>query len=679
MTARFKYLLKDVKENFFAEQERWIALVPFLFSLGIGIYFALPQEPNYWLCLAAIEIVLLLFYLLRFRNLHLLFWGVLIVLAGFIDIQLQSVRQSRKVEFLPQVTQYMRGRITEISFSSKGKKRLLLENVSDFDKPLKGKYRVTLMGHEKFAINECVEFVGTIFPPSRIQIYNGFQLDRKYFYEGLSGTGYAISEVFSADCPQNMPPVTFSSSLNAVRKSIIEDIGKILSPDVAGVVDSVLIGEQTAVTETVNNNYRDSGLAHFLSVSGLHLGAIAGLAFFVLRFLLALFPYIALHFEVKKIAAVGAVLFSGVYLLISGMAIPAQRAFIMTAVVFAGIIFNRKAISLRMISFAALVILIIEPQSLVSISFQMSFAAVTALISFYESYDAKIAQWNRNKGVFGKVLIYFAGIVLCDFIASLATTPFVLYYFHRLSVYTSLGNLLGGPLIGFWLMPLILVCLVVLPFGNLSYYPLKALGFGTEILNAITAYVAKLPGSVAFIDSLSFGGFLLIVCGGYWLCIWRLKWRWWGVFPIALGIISMFFTPTEPDVVFAANGDGFAVRDKGGNMVLLPQKTDSWIQKIWKENLRLRELSKEEKSVLKEIYTGKKKLPEVLDLTCTQEKCLYKGIITLAKDGSLFNGGEKIDNAVGGYIFIKNGKVRIVPFYNKKNCRLWNICTVKVE
>lgn len=676
MIARLKNLLEEIKENFFAEQERWIALVPFLFSCGIGLYFALPREPDYWLSLAVLEIVLLLFYLLRFRNLHFLFWGILLILAGFIDVQLQSVRQSRKVSFLPETTMYLRGLVTEVSHSAKGRERLLLENVSGFDEPLKGNFRITLTGREKFAVNECVELVGTVFPPSRIQLLDGFQLDRKYFYESLSGIGYSLSEVFAVDCPEDEPSSTFVSRLNAVRKNITDDIGKILPPDIAGVVDSVLIGEQTAVTEQVNNDYRDSGLAHFLSVSGLHLGAIAGLTFFVLRFLLALVPWLALHCDVKKIAAVGAILFSGIYLLISGMAIPAQRAFIMTSVVFLGVIFNRKAISLRMVCFAALVILIIAPQSLISISFQMSFAAVFALISFYESYAGKIASWHKNAGIFGKIALYFVGIVLCDFVASLATTPFVLYHFHRLSVYTSLGNLLGGPLIGFWLMPMILVCLVAQPLG-LAYYPLKILGYGTGLLNDITAFVAHLSGSVAYIDTLRTTGFLLIVCGGYWLCVWKLKWRRWGMIPVLLGIATMFFAPSSPDVVFAAKGEGIAVRDNNGEMVLLPRRIDNWVRKIWQENLRLKELSKDENAELKEIYAGKKSAPEWLKLRCTKEECLYNERVRILKNGTVFVDGKETDNAVGAYIFLKKEKTEVLPFYNRGSCRLWNVCEQK--
>ena len=115
------------------------------------------------------------------------------------------------------------------------------------------------------------------------------------------------------------------------------------------------------------------------------------------------------------------------------------------------------------------------------------------------------------------------GIVICDFIASLATIPFAIYHFHRVATYTSLGNLLAGPIIGLWIMPSILICLITLPLG-LSLYPIKILGYGISILNQITDFVSSLPHSVIFINTLPFYGFILIILGAYWLCVWQLPW-----------------------------------------------------------------------------------------------------------------------------------------------------------
>lgn len=668
----FRKISAEIKESFFAEQSRWLAWVPFLFGLGIAVYFALPFEPGYWYTLGVFEATLLLFYLLRHKGLHLLFTAILLVEFGFMDIQLQTLLKSRKVAFTLEVTDYIKGQISAVSYNEKGRKRLLLQNAENFDEPLKGKYRVTVIngGNTDFEVGQCVELVGTFFPPSPVPVLNGFQLNRKYFYEEISGIGYANSSVFVIDCEHGQPS-SFRIRLNKIRQQITDDVAKILPLDEAGIVDAVLIGEQSRTPKRIVNNYRDSGLAHFLSVSGLHMGAIAGLVFFVLRFLLALFPAVALRYDVKKLAAAGAILFGALYLLVSGMAIPAERAFIMTAVVLLGVIFNRQAISMRMVCFAGLVLLIVSPQALISISFQMSFAAVVALIAFYEKYAQKIALWSVNRGIFSKIFFYLAGIVICDFVASLATMPFAIYHFHRISVYTSLANLLAGPLIGLVLMPLILLCLAALPLG-LALYPLQALGYGVGWLNKITGFVSSLPHSVAYVDSLPFWGFALIVCGGWWLCVWQRKWRLWGVLPILIGASTVFFG-SQPDMVFAPKGEGIALRNKAGEMLLMPIKTDRFVISVWRENLHLKELNKEQKKELKEIFAGSKTDFDNIALKCDAEKCVYLDSIEFSKQGSIKINGKNIDNSAGGYIF-KQNKTKIEPLQPRDVCRLWRGC-----
>lgn len=658
------YKLKAyISENLDAEQERLIAWVPFLFGLGIALYFALPFEPNMWLMLGFFELWLVLFYLLRYKNLTAFFVVGLFILGGFLNIEAQTLYKAQHIENISDETvTYLKGKVQNISYSKKGKKRLLLTEASDFDKALKGDFRITIAPEpENLKIGQCVEMVATIFPRTPLPVRNGYRLDRKYFYENMSAIGYSESETFVTDCPQEAASYDFIERLNLARNGLVRYIGSVMNAAQSGVAAAVVVGEKTLLPKQIVSNYRDSGLAHFLSVSGLHLGAIAGLIFFVVRLLLALFPAVALKFDIKKIAAVCAIIGSAFYLLISGMAIPAQRAFIMTTVVLVGVMFNRQAISMRMVSFAALVVLIIAPQALISISFQMSFAAVYALVAFYESYKRRP---YRKHGVFGTIWLYLSGIVVCDLVASLATAPFSLYHFHRLALWTSLGNLLAGPLIGLYLMPLILACLAMLPFGA-ALYPLKALGFGIDVLNRITDMVAHLPHSVWQTDALPLWALLLIVCGGFWLCVWQRRWRWWGAVPILFGIIPLFFPLKEPDMVFSPRAEDVAVRDNNGDLVMLPRQNDAWVQNLWAENLHLKPLSRKERENL-----------QISDLKCAEGVCVYKDAVTFDATGKITLGQKQIDNTAGGYIFLK-GEPYWRPLWNNKHCRLWQQCTDK--
>lgn len=323
---------------------------------------------------------------------------------------------------------------------------------------------------------------------------------------------------------------------------------------------------------------------------------------------------------------------------------------------------------MRMVSFAALAVLVISPSALISISFQMSFAAVTALIAFYERFSGRLSAGGRQRGFLSKMVLYLIGIVICDFVASLATTPFAIYHFHKIAVYTSLGNLLAGPLIGLMLMPLILVCLAALPLG-MALYPLKILGYGIEMLNKITAFVSGLPHSVLYIDSLPFWGFLCIICGGCWLCLWQRSWRKWGILLIAVGVIPMFFGK-QPDMVFAVNGQGIAVRDKQGDLRLFPMETDPWVYKIWQENLRLKKLSAAEKSQLNTLLANGGEA-ENIDLVCEGAVCLYQNSVSFDADGRIWVNEKELDTGAGGYIYIHKDGVEVKPLWNKQRRRLW--------
>lgn len=647
----FECIKQIIGENLAAENGIWLILAPFWFALGIAVYFGLPTEPNVWMVLGFTEIWLLLLFFARFHWLRSVLLCGFLALCGFLNIYAHTLYISKKVTFLAPTMTYLSGHIQDISYNDKGRQRLLLRDVSDYDKLLQGRFRITVTNpHEHFTVGECVELVATIFPPSRVPVKDGFQLNRKYFYEQISAIGYANSEVFTIKCPAQK--FNFKARVNAIRQRVSEKIAQILPPSAAGVADALLIGEKTKIFPQIIDNYRGSGLAHFLSVSGLHMGAIAALIFFLVRLILALFPSVALRFDTKKPAAVIAIIGSAAYLLLSGMAIPAERAFLMTTVVLIGVLFNRQAISMRMVSMAALTILILQPQALISISFQMSFAAVYALVAFYETYAGKIAHLSHKGGFINKTIWYLLGILLGDLVASLATTPFAIYHFHQVAIYTSLGNLLAGPIIGLWLMPNVLLCLVTLPF-EIGINPLKLLGLGIDILNRITAEVAALPNSLWPVSSLSFSGFVAIIIGGFWLCVWRQKWRIWGLIPIMAGVVSMFFGQ-QPDVVIAPGARAIAVRNKVGKMVLLTAKTDSWLKKIWHENFNLQD----EKD-------------EIINCN-NEEKCNYKNILQFNGNGDVWLYGKKINVCSGGYYY--NGtKPYFEPLWDCAEKRPWTV------
>ncbi len=672
-----KRFWENIKENFFAERERWVVWVAVLFAMGIGFYFSLSFEPNKWWTVAFVELLLVLCYIWRHSTVKILFLSVLLIIAaGFSDVQIQTLYQEKYIQYPEndnEVT-YLKGRIVNVGKNAKGKVRLLLTDAADFENARKGLFRVTLSSKSStLKAGQCVEMVATLMKPSAPALPGGYQFDRKAFFEGISAVGYANSSVFVIDC-ETKPVLSqnFSYLVDKMRSRIVERINSELSPDEAGIVAAIVAGERGGISPTITDNYRNSGLAHFLSISGLHMSMIAAMAFFFVRLFIALIPPLALRYNSKKIAAVFAIFMSLVYLLISGAEIPAQRAFISTFVVLLGVLFARQAISMRMVSFAALIVLAISPQALVSASFQMSFAAVVVLIAFYERYAKPIQRFFAGSGFVKIVIAYMGGLLISDFVASLATLPFSIYHFNQVAIYTTLGNMLAGPIIGLIIMPFVLAALFLMPLG-LDVIPLKIVGFGVMMVNEITAYVAHLPHAGYKIMSMPFWGLMLMVVGGLWLCIWQRSWRKWGIVPIIVGILSIF-TVQKPDVLYDGSAKTIAFKDNEGNMAAMPGRANNWLKQIWLEKTVSVPVEKAEQKELKKIVKGSKIDLDWIDLHCTQDECVYKGVIRWNKKDKLYI-KDKIVNTEGtdgGAIFIKKGKIEVKTVREGVGYRPWN-------
>lgn len=674
---------QKVKENFFEEQPRWFLWMPVLFGLGIGIYFLLPQDYSIWWTLGLVETLVVLAIVFRLRPAVL---GGLAVIApvvlGFVDIQLKA-EYLNKNERLPREEEtYLFGRIEKTDYNYRGNQRFILNDTENFENTRKfGKVRVSSRHkNDQLKAGQCVEMAAKLMPVSKPFLPGGYQFDRKAYFEGINASGYALSQVYEADCKEKASlKARFGFAVDELRMKIVNHIKGILPPDQASIAAAVIAGEQGVINRNVIQNYRDSGLAHFLSISGLHMSMIAGLMFFLVRFVMALIPPLALRYDSKKAAAVFAILISIFYLLISGAQLPAQRAFIMNFIVVLGIFLGRRAISLRTIGWAALIILIISPQALIGASFQMSFAAVIALTAFYEKYAGALQRFlngNETQSLWLKTVkviwAYIIGILVADFIASLATLPFAVYHFNRISVYTTITNLLAGPIIGLVIMPFVLIALLLMPFG-LDYWPLKLVGWGIELTNNITAYVSSLPYAGYQVVSMPLWGLNLIVFGGLWLCLWKLSWRKWGFLFVVAGALSVFTVKT-PDVMIDGEASLLAVKDEQSSLVILPARGNNFTKQMWLEKTANEVLGAAEAEKLREIYKGKLADKTWLDLSCDKKSCVYKSRVIYHKGRALVVDGKPFDAeaAAGALILLDEDKAEALTVREDIGFRHWN-------
>jgi competence protein ComEC len=660
------------------ERARYMTWIPVLFGCGIGLYFLWPTEPSALGLVLIFEALLAAAYMFRrVENALLAVSALLIVCLGFADIALQSRFRAKSVAPVrAEEMLYLKGRIIRTDHNARGRFRVYLDRVRGETEPLQGLYRLTLSDtSEPFHAGQCVEAVATLLPDSVSVMPDSYQFGRKNFFDGLSASGYVNGRMYEIPCqerPSLRARVLFG--LWRLRHRIKGRIVQILPPDEAGIAVALMTGLRDGIDRQTTQNYRNSGLAHFLSISGLHIGMIAALAFFLMRFFFALIPPVAARYDTKKAAAVAAVIVSFFYLLLSGAQIPTCRAFMMTFLVLLGVLFDRRAVSMRTVAVAATVILVISPQALINIGFQMSFAAVVAMIAFYERFLKPVNGFLSGRNVLKTIAAYFIGLMLSDLIASLATLPYSIYHFRKIAVYTTLGNLAAGPIIGFVIMPFLLLALVGLPFGA-AVVPLRVVGRGIGLVNRITAAVAALPEAGLIVPPMPFYGLVLLTLGGLWLCLWTRAWRLWGLIPIAVGLISPFLSAV-PDALYDAEGKTIAVRAENGCLVVMPHAADRWRANLWTENEACAPLSKARQKTLKQIYDGRKTEPSWIDLSCDGTTCRYKGAFAWEKNGRPYLNGEPIDPSAdgGGAVFLSGQKPLKRTVCQAAGVRPWNDC-----
>jgi competence protein ComEC len=242
----------------------------------------------------------------------------------------------------------------------------------------------------------------------------------------------------------------------------------------------------------------------------------------------------------------------------------------MAGLVFLAVLVDRSAISMRLVAWAAMVVLLIAPESLLGPSFQMSFAAVIALVATYETMRPKLIGWRGDGGFARRLWIYILGVGLTTLVAGLATAPFAIYHFNRVAAFGLAANLGAVPITALWIMPLSVLGYLLMPFG-LEQFALAPMGWGIDAVMKIARVVAAWPGTAVQISALPVGALVLVSLGGLWLALWRTHLRWGGSLFVVIGI-ALGIAARAPDVLVAGDARGFAVNDPVAGLIFAGEK-----------------------------------------------------------------------------------------------------------
>ena len=567
-------LLAALGDRLMAERERWPLWLPSCLGVGIGVYFALPVEPPLWL--GPLLVVGLAAAAAAARRRLAAMLALLILLGGAVGFAAAQIRSA--VLAAPVVERHtgalmLEGLISEVEMLPTGGMRVTLEQVAldKADVVVPAKVRITVRpahAGPDLTAGQRIRVRAMLMPPPQPAMPGAFDFARFSWFKQFGAVGSALGRPEILDTGEGGSwRAGFTVAVNDLRHTITARILRVLPGDRGAVTAALTTGDQMPITQPMMQAYRDSGLAHILSISGLHITMAAGLVFVGLRTLMALIPALALRHPIKKWAAGLAIAFAWFYTLLAGSPVPALRSFYMTGLILVAVLLDRVALSMRLVAWAGVAIMLCSPEEMIGPSFQMSFAAVVALIAAYEELTPRQGAWKRDHpGVWPEAGLYVFGVVMSTLIAGTATAVYGIYHFNRFAVWSVAANMIAVPLTGFWVMPWALLMFLLLPL-RLEAIALVPMGWGVEGVNRVAVWVASWPSSAITLPILPLWALVTFTLGFSWLCIWRRRWRLWGLVPMAVALASMAVS-APPDLLVDGHGDAFAVRTADGGLLL---------------------------------------------------------------------------------------------------------------
>lgn len=407
-----------------------------------------------------------------------------------------------------------------------------------------------------------------LMPPPDAAVPGAYDFARVAWFQGIGATGRAFAPI-AVERPAAAPGGALRERLAAHVRAQVGDAGA------GGIAAALVTGAQGAIPEADAEAMRASGLAHLLSISGLHVTAVVGATMWLVLRLLALSPALALAWRLPLVAAGAAAAVAIGYTLLTGAEVPTVRSCIAALLVLAALAAGREPVTLRLVAAGALVVLLLWPESLAGPSFQLSFAAVTAIVALHEHPRVRALFMRRNESLSRRLGRGLLSLLLTGLAVEAALMPIAAYHFHKAGLYGALANIIAIPLTTFVVMPMEALALALDPpgLGAPAWWVVR---LALDGLLVLAHGVADAPGASAALPAMPAAAFALMVGGGLWLGLWRARARWAGLLPVAAGAAWALATPA-PDLIVTGDGRHLAVRTNAG-MALLRERAGDYVR-----------------------------------------------------------------------------------------------------
>lgn len=532
---------------------------------------------SYYSLVISIPLVLLALY---FKNKDIVIFFIITCCASFFIGFFVSNLRTSLVETKPIqkiVVTDVTGEVIAIKPSLRGMQITLIDAKIDNESLSKVRINIGQKLATDLDYGVKVKLRAKLFPLSSSALPGTFDFGFYMYMSGIEASGYALTspEVIS------QKNSSFNDFIQRLRAKIYSRLVEVMGSREGNFAAAILIGETKAIPIDVAKNMRDSGIAHILSVSGLHLSLVAMLFFISSRALLNCSNFFAYNTNVKVIAAIISIIGSFAYLHISGANIAASRAFIMTSIFIVSTIWGRSPYPLRSVMIAAFLILLFLPEYVLHPSFQLSFAAVLCLISGYEFYMKNKSILGNSKGIVSSIKLYIFANIYSSLLASIMTAPYVIYHFYKFANYSILMNLIAVPMMSFFMMPLVLIASILMPIG-LDSPVLKLLSYFISIVIDSADFVVKLPGAVWAVGHITPLSLVVFTIGFFWLSLWQTRWRLAGFIIILCSLLMMIFA-AKPDFIYDHSLKIIATKNEDGQFQIFSEEkipaftADYWV------------------------------------------------------------------------------------------------------
>ena len=579
--------------------ERWSLWTPVAFGSGAGLYFALLREPQAWVAWAILPVAAGLIFAARrwgrSRAVTALVTLCACLLAGFAVAKLRAESLRTPVAGASAYPERVEGWVVDVASPGQGGQRLFIApyRIGDWAPgatPIR--VRVTLRGGYVPAPGEAISLLAVINTPPQPASPGSYDFARDAYFESVGGVGFALSPPQTWAAPRPPPwRLRMTMQVNAARWALTRRIVDTLGPRTGGLAAAMTTGHDAFIPKAEVDDLRTAGLAHIISISGLHMAIVGGFVFALFRFVIAAWPWLALRVSGKKVAAAFALLAVLAYLVLSGWPPPAERSAITAAVAFGAILVDRQAISLHALALAAMAVTLLQPEAVTQPGFQMSFAATAGLVALAEIWPRPVKEINTPWPIriVQGAWTWLAAGAAASFVAGLATAPFAMQHFNRVSTWGLVSNLVTEPISGFLMMPGLALGAVLTPFG-LGQWPLQVAGFAIDLLNKVAHMAANAPYALIIVPSGPDWTLPVAFLGLLWLCLWKGPLRWAGL-PLALAV-SLAPKPPAPDVWASADGSAVAVRS-GKDAILMRPDVKLFGAELWARRRGLTPLESE--------------------------------------------------------------------------------------